>query len=177
MDCKECREDMTAYLDGELPPAEAAHIRSHVEECLPCAEEIYGLSEAAELVRAHHRRLEPHPAGWNRVQARIARPDPPPRLRILEAIFGRRWQPAMAAVALVAGLAIGGLGYYRHLEAERSLQSYMTDYVRAREAQEWEYRRAAGTAAAGRTRSLENDRSDNPFLLVSGTTDSNPFRR
>ena len=176
MDCTECREDMTAYLDGELPPSKAAHVRTHVEGCLPCAEEIYGLSEAAELVRSHHRTLEPKPEGWRRVQARITRADSWWRRVIGDASSGRQWQVALAA-ALVLGLAVGVLGYYRHLEAERSLQAYMADYVREREAQEWKLRTAAAKPHGGRLRFLDEERSDNPFLRVRGTMDTNPFRQ
>jgi anti-sigma factor RsiW len=168
---------MTAYLDGELPPSKAAHIRAHVEGCLPCAEEIYLLSETDALVREHHRKLEPNPGGWGRVHARIARFDTGLRIRIWEAILRRGWLPVATAAGLALGLALGALGYYRHVAAEESLRSYMADYVRTREAQEWRDRTAVERPPAGRVRSLDEERSDNPFLLVRETTDDNPFRQ
>jgi len=44
MNCKEIREFLTAYLDGEVTPEEKAYIESHVPGCPDCRAELEAMS-------------------------------------------------------------------------------------------------------------------------------------
>jgi mycothiol system anti-sigma-R factor len=35
-DCNETLRELYAYLDGELPPVEQAHVQHHLDECMDC---------------------------------------------------------------------------------------------------------------------------------------------
>jgi len=162
MDCKECSSDMTALLDGELPLSRADQVRSHIDACFPCTEELAALREAADLVHAHHRKLEPHPAAWNTVRNRLDRVGAASPYGWLALPF-TRWQTAMAIALTGFGLTIGLWSYQRHIESRR-LEHYMTQYVQMRKAQE----PPDGQRATD---------PENPFLRVHQTTQGNPFRR
>ena len=71
MDCKQCTEDLTAYLDGELSPADSAQVQSHLAACASCADELRSFQEAADFVESHKRELKP--ASW--IMERCARSD------------------------------------------------------------------------------------------------------
>ncbi len=177
MDCKECRDEMTAYLDGELPAGTSEHVRCHLERCASCAREIGRLSEVAVLVETYHKRLELKPDSWTRVQARIAQPRFGWRSGIMDLIFARGWLPATAIALMAAAVAAGMWLHYRQVQADEALRLYMSDYVRVRDAQERQYRRAGNAAGQGTLLTAAEDRSDNPFLLARGSRDENPFRR
>lgn len=51
--CKESIELLLAYLDGELPPAEAEHLREHLGGCPPCLEFLEGYKATSRLCRHH----------------------------------------------------------------------------------------------------------------------------
>lgn len=175
MDCRECSSEMTAFLDGELSQPRRNEVRSHIDGCRTCARELAGMREAADFVHAHYRQLEPHPAGWSRVQVQLDSSGSPPRRGWLVHGF-LRWQPV--AIALTGfGLTIGLWSYQRHLESRRALEHYMTQYVQFREAQEESHRRQAVQRPGGRITDPDMPGSGNPFLLVHETTRSNPFRK
>ena len=45
-------ELLSAYLDGEATPAEAAQVASHLRDCVPCRRRLVDLNEARAAVRA-----------------------------------------------------------------------------------------------------------------------------
>jgi anti-sigma factor RsiW len=59
MDCRESRERLTAFHDGELPPAEAETMAQHVASCPACASELDDLRGTVALLDAWE--LEPGP--------------------------------------------------------------------------------------------------------------------
>jgi len=115
MECKDVKERLSAWLDGELDDAAAAAVAGHVEACPSCREDA--------------RRLE---AAWALLD-RVAVPEPPKGLE--ERIVGAaaagarerfswrglaRWPvSALAAAAVVAGL----LGGYLLADAYSGLQA------------------------------------------------------
>jgi hypothetical protein len=159
MECRECSSDMTAFLDGELSQTRHHEVRSHIDGCLACARELAAMREAADFVHAHHRNLEPHPAGWNRVQARLDSAGKSSWQGWLAPGF-HRWQPVAIALTL-CGLMIGLSSYYQRCIESRSLEHYMTQYEKSRE------------------RPVPPQRRDpeNPFVEVHQTIQGNPFRR
>ncbi len=173
MDCRECAEDMTAFMDGEIPSSDVARMQSHIDACPACAEEYMSLREAAELVDSHHRRVDLGAGSWDLVNARIG-------LRSGHTWLGhltiRSWIPAFTMALVILGLAVGLWSYYRYQESERALQSYMAEYVREREAREQMYRlRSVQDGSA--PFEYSDLRDENPFVVVRHTDEDNPFRR
>jgi hypothetical protein len=168
MDCKQCIEDLTAYLDGELSQSNSAQIRSHVAMCNTCASELRELQEAADFVDSHKHELDLKPGSWNAVRAGISAEKPPALFRLPEL---HRWRMALAALACVAMLAFGYL-WYQQVQ-ERSLDAYISEYVKAREASQI-YRPAITGMDDGSN--YGNLASDNPFIEIKASSDLNPFR-
>lgn len=175
MDCRECSREMTAFLDDELSRAEAREVRSHVDVCRACTRELAALREAGDLVRTHHRQLEPHPAGWTKVLAHLDNTGETSRFGWPAHVLVR-WQPV--AIALTGlGLMIGLWSYQRHVESQRALEHYMIQYVQAREVQEQRHRHPGSQQAVTDSAHPETGDVENPFVLVRQTTEGNPFRR
>ena len=72
MDCKRDREEITAYVDGELAGEARAELESHIETCASCRAEVAAQERLAEAFAA---RPEVTPAGdfEARFWARVAR--------------------------------------------------------------------------------------------------------
>lgn len=98
MGCKE-RQDLVAWLDGELDEARSNEVGAHVERCDDCAREV-------ELLRRSYASLEfmgevEVPEGLAQgVAARMSARMPRTRQRVLMPVFA-----AAAALLLVVGLA------------------------------------------------------------------------
>ncbi len=75
MDCKETSELFTAYLDGELTPAEQKLIKEHLAVCLLCREELDALSLTQAKLRQTMDVAAQHAASsakaWNRIKQEI----------------------------------------------------------------------------------------------------------
>jgi len=111
MKCEQVTSQLSAYMDGELPPQQAEEVRRHLAECPACAEEYRLLSQTWDILLADAA-PEPSPGFtqrfWQKVRAQEQAAPRPARmlLRLL------KWAPAMAAgfaVAFLAGwLSAGG---------------------------------------------------------------------
>jgi anti-sigma factor RsiW len=168
MECQRCRENLTAYLDGELSGGESAEIKSHLDACTSCKDELSSLQKAADLIGSHIIELEPGLGSWARVQAKISD-------KRARSPFGflalNRWRFAFAALVFMGTIA---LSYLWHQQVQqRSLDEYISQYVKTREAGE-HIRRLIGKARPGILD--ENFSADNPFIEVKATMDINPFR-
>lgn len=158
MDCKRYADDLTAYLDGELSSADSELVRSHLQTCVSCSEELRGLREIGDLVASHSRNLEPRPESWSLVRARINES----KAASLSGFwfFGR---PRLAVAAL-AVFAAFGLGYVQYQQVQkRNLDRYMLRYVKQREAQM-------------QAPLIADPYANNPFIEVKATVAVNPFR-
>ena len=112
---------LRAYLDGELPPAEMAQMRSHLEVCTHCRETLAQLRDRVDMVstgmeglefhgsmpkpeqalarfRAEISAIESHSFRWKDLQRRIRMTS--------RNLFGPRWRPLTAAVTAVVLVAI-----------------------------------------------------------------------
>jgi anti-sigma factor RsiW len=159
---------LTAYLDGELSLAESAGVRSHLDGCAACADELGRLQEAADFIGSHIRELALGPASWTRIQARISHENSRSPFRF--PAFSR-WRFAVATMVFLAALS---LSYFWHQQVQqRSLDEYISQYVKAREAGE-HFRLLIGKVRPGID--AENSSADNPFIEVKAATDINPFR-
>jgi len=111
MTCKSWRKQMSAYLDGELGPAEAAALESHVETCGACANAVAELRSALQLLDDHPG-LEPSSDFDARFARRLQQEQARQRAEQALAPWWRwRW-PALvtvaAAVCAVCGFLILG---------------------------------------------------------------------
>jgi len=95
MDHKTCRDNLSAFLDGELPPGERALVEAHLAGCPECAGVLAGLGKVSGIFKKHA--MEPVP----------------PSLK--EGVFGSRgaekaynpWlKPVLALSAAAAGVLI-----------------------------------------------------------------------
>ena len=57
--CVEVFEHLSEYLDGELTPADCAHIEEHIRDCPPC---VAFLESLRSCIRASHSLLAEQPA-------------------------------------------------------------------------------------------------------------------
>jgi len=111
MDCRDCKESMTAFLDGELSPAERKGVEAHIDSCRACGE----LWNQHHLVAALTDRLtpiRPRPELWTRIEAEINAVEGPGFWEQLVGAFRRTWIPAAAlgtvSVIILAVLLIPG---------------------------------------------------------------------
>ncbi len=170
MDCRNCQEDLTAYLDGELPDSTAGQIEVHVAECRECAGELRSLEEAGAFCTANAHEVEVDPEIWRSVRARISTLEIRPAKRTrFELLFGRGWVAATATLAAIAVIALTFWTYRSHQIDQQNLQQYMAHYLQTREQQEKAH-------SVPDLRDVYPDYPDNPFMTVRATNIDNPFR-
>ncbi len=174
MDCRECSNDLSAYIDGELAESAAAHMREHLLRCPPCQEQYDDLVKSVSFVVDHTDVLEPVPEIWNNLRARIAEMPPPAESGVMSRFLTMtRWPAMIATLAATLILAVGMWGYYQHEQSQRELESYMNEYIQMRTAQEnlniQRINQTQDEAGAGLI--LEN-----PFADIRPAVFTNPFR-
>ena len=164
MDCQQCSDNLTAYMDGELLSSYKGEVSSHLETCADCAQELQELMAAAEFVAAHSHDLELTPNLWNNLRGRIAPMPAPRRGGVLSRLWARnRWLTAAAAVAATAVLAFGLFAYVDYVE-KQEIHQYMSNYISERDREE------------PVTESQEFIELENPFSTTRPVSLQNPFR-
>jgi hypothetical protein len=167
MDCRQCTENLTAFLDGELRASNLAEMRLHLDVCPSCADELRSLKEAAIYIESHYKNLEPRQESWNMVRARLSATDSSNWFHFLAP---NRWRIAMASIAIIAALGIGYL-QYRQFQT-RNLENYITQYIHDREARS----RAKSIQWNAKANSqIEIPYADNPFIEIRAASAKNPF--
>src|SRR5271165_758880 len=98
MACDSWTDKIDAYLDGELPAAEARALGEHLRGCSACAAESLSRVQQKRALQAMGQRFTPDPAFRARIQKSIA-----PRK---SAGRNRFWLPALAGAMtlLIAGV-------------------------------------------------------------------------
>jgi anti-sigma factor RsiW len=120
MACETWREQLDAYLDGELPPAEARALSVHTRNCAACAAEALERVQLKRSVAAAGRRYEPSA----QLRARIANSaSAKPRRRM-------GWQWAIVAVPVLSVVIVSvlvQLYYGRQNERRQHVYSELAD--------------------------------------------------
>jgi hypothetical protein len=176
MDCRQFQDDMTAYLDDELPRSRSEEIRAHVEACRACFQELKGLEECSLFINTNYPELEPGRNIWAQVRSRITtfEPSAPPS-GFFHFILGHRWLTATAMVGAVAVLAAAIWNYAERQQSEAELRRYMTTYIEARETRDQGPIYTGAKTAPG-VRYIDLDYAENPFVTVQAASYDNPFR-
>src|SRR5690348_13342636 len=75
--CRSVTKQLSALVDGELPPTQEQAVRGHVEQCARCSEEVARLQSVVQLTRGIP--MEAVPAGlYSRTMTRLAYADQAP---------------------------------------------------------------------------------------------------
>ncbi|HVY39755.1 MAG TPA: zf-HC2 domain-containing protein [Polyangia bacterium] len=106
-------ETLSAFADGDLPPAEAARVRAHVASCAACTAAVGQLGALAAAARQLDR-PEPPPTLWLAVEGALEKHERPWWMSLR--IFG---VGALAGAAAVSIAALG-LASWRTHRAERA---------------------------------------------------------
>lgn len=101
MEHKDFRDNLSAYLDGELPAGEKAALEGHLASCADCARELEELRSVSALVKKHAMEPVPHALKDAVLSGRPARPFYAAWLRPAGVL-------AAAAAALLVMLALPG---------------------------------------------------------------------
>ena len=94
-------ETLSAFADGDLPPAESAKVRAHLAECPACTAVAGQLGSLARAARRLER-PEPPPTLWLAVEGALEKPERPWWMSLR--LFG---VGALAGAAAVSLLALG----------------------------------------------------------------------
>jgi len=174
MNCLDCTDNLTAYLDQELIPGARSEVESHLGSCARCGDELQSLKEAMLFLEAHAKQIALGPAVWNNIRAQItALPAPSGSGAFWLHSPLQRWTAAAAALGASLVLGLGIREYLQYRQSESSLQEYMSQYVRNRESQELVHRNSAATLV----QTAHREFSDNPFVApAEQALFSNPYR-
>jgi anti-sigma factor RsiW len=115
--------ELTALVDGALPPDRAREVRRHVAACAACAAEEGRLRDALALLAALPPAPAPSPFFAARLEQRLSeeRPAPGGWIRSLAVL---RWRFAVPAAAL-ATVALVAAGTVRARGRERALAEHL----------------------------------------------------
>jgi anti-sigma factor RsiW len=182
MECDKCREEMTAFLDGELSSLSDRELKAHLEACRKCAAELSELKESYAFVESNAVAAEIRPEMWQQVRSRIVVISPPDPAGTFHYLFYQnRWIAAAAALAATAVLAFGFWTYLRYEQSSKQLQNYMNAYIERREAARPRRAPSLDASASRRAQSeavavpTDFPGDGNPFVEVDSTPYSNPF--
>jgi hypothetical protein len=110
--CTQSTETLSAFVDGDLPPAEAQAVRVHAAGCPRCTLSIGELRAMLTAARALER-PEPPPTLWASVEGAMSRHDRPWWLSLR--LFGTG---ALAGAAAVSVIALGLSSWRAHQAGE-----------------------------------------------------------
>jgi anti-sigma factor RsiW len=119
MVCDAWTEKLDAYLDGELPLAEARSLGEHLRGCSACAAESLNRVQQKRAVHAAGQRFTPDPAFRARVQNSIAARKP--------VRWSRAWFPALAGAMAVLIVGLISIHLNRERRGDQQLLSELAD--------------------------------------------------
>ncbi|KUG02351.1 hypothetical protein ASZ90_020304 [hydrocarbon metagenome] len=111
MNCKEAKNFISPYMDGELEGNSALEFIAHLEECESCRQSYQEMVQISGLFRSAGKTIIPAPDGFkDSVMQRIAEKPGSGRSAVLVG-FSRRWKQMAASAAAVALLAFTSYTY------------------------------------------------------------------
>lgn len=171
MNCKECTENLSAFLDEELSAVARLEIEAHVSACPSCGRELASLEKSAAFVEEQMEELRPPPALWTSLEGRI-RSLGAPTLRSFSSFTRSRWFEAGVAAAAALVLAVAAWPLLESRRADAELQAYMAQYVEARNSLEQVHRLERSPMSERQ----HPEFSENPFITDAEMPESgNPF--
>src|SRR5215217_3965191 len=102
MNCAATRERLSAYVDGELPPDEAAAVAEHLTSCAACALEYGAVLETVRTLREGLVRHRAPDVLRARVRAAIRDERSAPAAPVRRT-WGAPWRAIAAALAVAVG--------------------------------------------------------------------------
>lgn len=178
MDCRQCADDLTAFMDGELDSTRAGEINAHLEECPYCAGEYQSLKASASFVEANAIPLVPKAESWHMLHTRLSLPEEEQSQYSLLEFLGRFRVLSAATLLAMAALSLGFWGFLRYRRDQMDLERYMNAYIEVRERQEQLHKQQSTPVAldAQPGRDQLSDYRDNPFAAYESTSFENPFQ-
>jgi anti-sigma factor RsiW len=119
MVCETWTEKLDAYLDGELPEADARALGEHLRGCAGCAAESLSRVQQKRALQAAGQRFTPDPAFRARIQKTIAARRP--------ARWNRLWLPVLATAAVLLIAALFPVTLNRRPRGDQQLLSELAD--------------------------------------------------
>ena len=119
MSCDSWTQKLDAYIDGELPVAEARALNEHLKQCASCGAEGLLRVQQKRMVQAAAFRFKPEAAFRARIQKQIAT-----RKRFG---WGPRWFPVVATLAAVLLVGTFAFTFHRGRRSEQPLLSELVD--------------------------------------------------
>jgi anti-sigma factor RsiW len=179
MECRDCSDDLTAYIDGELAGPAAEQVRRHLEKCPPCDDDYRGFKDAAVFMERQARELEPSPEIWNQLRARISEmPAPANSSGYFGFLAVNRWAGAAVTLAATVVLALGLWGYRQYQESQAQIESYVNEYIVTRSVAERIHAvqlRQVRKVHAGSDSAIPKV-LENPFTEIRPVSLTNPFQ-
>jgi hypothetical protein len=109
MHCPQIQTELSAYVDGELPPSIRAEVEAHIEGCPHCQEHLAELRRLAEGVAALPK-PQPAPQFLAAVRRKIAHGETPEQKNWIDLLFRPVWMKVpIEAVALAAILVVAAV--------------------------------------------------------------------
>src|SRR5215471_2403328 len=100
MTCKETKNLLNAYVDGELDSAGSLSVESHVQRCTSCLTEVENLRGLSSAIQTGGLRFTAPPRLKKNVHAAIRAANP----EVRRAFFDWRWAGALASIVLIVVL-------------------------------------------------------------------------
>lgn len=97
MNCRETKEILNAYVDGELDSTGSLGVEKHVQACASCLAEVENLQSLSSAIQSGGLRFAAPPHVRKNVQAAVRAANPVSR----RAFFDWRWASAFAAVLVM----------------------------------------------------------------------------
>lgn len=148
MNCLDCQEMLSEYIDGDLIPSHHQEISLHLDSCRECCSVQQDLEQIVQVSR-NLPLLAPQNALWTKIEAEISELTQPPRQSSLwERFWGYRLQLNFSMPQLVSGLAglavIVGVGSTISYSPQQAINSSTTAVAAVRPAMNLEEAEVTG---------------------------------
>ena len=135
MTCTDCLQNLGPFIDGELPPEEAAEMEEHLKTCADCSAAHRRLMGTSSRVKAGLMRYEAPDVLKARIRATLADTsrDAADQRALVPLPRGRIW-PSMLAAAAVVAIVSSGVTFEatRHSGAANSVeQQVLSSHIRS----------------------------------------------